>query len=88
MSTDMNALERALASVTPEKLYRLVLEVVALDRTGVGGSVSASALMQAFAGDIDLSAGEAGWNAQLALTQAVKEVAAITPGVRYVEGDS
>jgi tripartite-type tricarboxylate transporter receptor subunit TctC len=85
---ERDALQRALASVSPESLYRVVRDMVALDRTGAGGSVSASALMQAFAGGIDLSAGEEGWSAQLALTQAVKEVAAITPGVRYVEGDS
>jgi hypothetical protein len=81
-------LSRVLADITPERLLGVLSDLDAGLPAASRGAIPVRAVLEALAGGLNLDQGEAGWTAQLALTRAVKETAALTPGVRYFEGDS
>ena len=85
---ESSELERVLGQVTPERLTQVVTVLDAGLPAASSGAIPVRAVLEALAGDLELDQGQAGWTAQLELTRAVRETAAITPGVRYVEGDS
>ena len=84
-SDDLN---RVLAQVTPEHLSDVLAALDVGLPPASREAIPLRAVLEALAGGLNLDEGEAGWTAQLELTRAVKETAAITPGVRYMEGDS
>ncbi|MFO7695638.1 MAG: hypothetical protein R6X16_00585 [Anaerolineae bacterium] len=81
-------LRRAVADVTPERLSAVLAALDAGLPAANRGAIPVRAVLEGVAGGLELDEGEAGWTAQLALTRAVKETAALIPGVRYFEGDS
>ncbi|NLD44906.1 MAG: hypothetical protein GX657_15605 [Chloroflexi bacterium] len=81
-------LDKLLASLTPESFGALVRRLAAAQAPGNRAGVSLPALIDALTGGADLGSGPLGWSRQLRLKQAISDLAARTPGLRYIEGDA
>ncbi|MBC7235182.1 MAG: hypothetical protein H5T69_05030 [Chloroflexi bacterium] len=86
--SDQKVLERLLAKLTPAWLKETVLALAEREPSAQESGVSLPAILDALCQGVDLGGGAEGWAAQLRLKKAVAEVAAMTPGLRFIEGDA
>jgi len=77
-----------IAQLSPEALLSAVRVLMANRPAEARDHVELTEVMAHLLGDVALPPGAKGWQAQLRLRQAIIAVAAQTPGLRYVPGDS
>jgi hypothetical protein len=86
MSDD--ALQCALARLSPGSLRRIVLEIAATQAPDNRDGVAVVPIVEVLTEGLDLGAGSEGWQAHLRLKRAIMEAVAQVPGLKYVEADS
>lgn len=74
--------------LSPGRLSEVVGQLEAGRSASACDHVEVADVIVALLGDITLPEGAEGWRAQLALKRAIAQAAAVTEGLRYVEGDS
>jgi len=77
-----------IAQLGPQALSAAVGVLLASRPAEARDHVELTEVMAHLLGDVALPPGAKGWQAQLRLRQAIIAVAAQTPGLRYVPGDS
>ncbi len=77
-----------IAQLGPQALSAAVGALLASRPAEARDHVELTEVMAHLLGNVALPAGAKGWQAQLRLRQAIIAVAAQTPGLRYVPGDS
>jgi|YNPNPStandDraft_1061719.scaffolds.fasta_scaffold108631_1 hypothetical protein len=78
--------EQILASLTPESLRRIILELSAKQAPDDPG-VMIPAIVEALAQGEELGQGAESWEAYLKLKEAIRKTVEQIPGMRYVEVD-
>lgn len=78
--------EQILASLTPESLRQVILELSAKQAPDDPG-VMIPAIVEALAQGEELGQGAESWEAYLKLKEAIRNTVAQIPGMRYVEVD-
>jgi len=78
--------EQILASLTPESLRRIILELSAKQAPDDPG-VMVPAIVEALAQGEELGQGAESWEAYLKLKEAIRKTVEQIPGMRYVEVD-
>ena len=80
--------DRAIASMTPERLRTVVEKIAQTQSPDDRNAVNIGPIMDALTGTHDLGSGAEAWGAYLKLRQAIRDTVAQTPGLTYVEVDS
>lgn len=79
--------EQIVASLTPDKLRGLVLELSKTQPKDDPG-IMVNRIIDALTQGQDIGTGSEGWESFLRLQQAVRDTVAQVPGLRYMEADS
>ena len=83
-----DSLNAILGRLTPEYLSGVILALAKAQPADTRSSVSLPGILDAIGEGADLGTGSEGWSSQLRLKQAIREVVAQVPGMRYIEGDA
>ncbi len=80
--------ERILARLTPDALAALIRELASQQPPGAREDVSVPTVMETLLKGVDLGNPAEAWETQLRLQQAIADMVAQIPGMKYIEGDS
>lgn len=77
-----------LAKLTPERLGELIQQIASTQAPDNRDGVTLGPILDALTQRRDLGSGQEGWEAYLALKQAIMDTVAKLPGMKYVEADA
>lgn len=83
-----NSLSEIIDGLSPSRLSQTIGRLTADRGAAACDHIEVADVIKALLGDMALPDGAEGWHAQLALKRAIVQAAAMTDGLRYVEGDS